>query len=204
MITVTFNKADVQRIEEKLKKLSIYNRSNVLLKAFAQGAVLLERELKQSTRAGRPLHRRTGHLSNSIGSVVVNKKDQLYALIGSGVRTGRRLPYADILETGGTITARRTKYLTIPLPAALTKAGVARKRRARDWPNTFVLRKNGNLYIVQKNGRFGTLKFLYILKKSVEIPAFQYMATTAARSHWKVVDKILDVIRKTLERKNGK
>lgn len=82
-----------------------------------------------------------------------------------------------IHETGGTISARSTRYLTIPLPAAMDRRGVALKRSARDWPDTFVKRSRaGNLIIFQKRGK--TIVPLYLLKSNVTIPARLRMAET--------------------------
>lgn len=73
-------------------------------------------------------------------------------------------------EFGATVKAKNGGWLTIPLPAALNANGTPKKPRARDWPNTFIIKsKKGNLLIVQKKGR-GILP-LYVLKKSVRIPA---------------------------------
>ncbi len=77
--------------------------------------------------------------------------------------------YLNTQEDGATITAKRSQYLTIPLPAALDAQGVPLKKRARDWDNTFVKKsKNGNLIIFQKNG--ASITPLYLLRKSVTIP----------------------------------
>ncbi len=77
--------------------------------------------------------------------------------------------YLNTQEDGATITAKRSQYLTIPLPAALDAQGVPLKKRARDWENTFVKKsKNGNLIIFQKNG--SGITPLYLLRKSVTIP----------------------------------
>lgn len=75
-----------------------------------------------------------------------------------------------IHETGGTIRATRSQYLTIPLPAAMDPRGVPLRKRASDWNNTFVARsRRGNLIIFQKRGR-QNIAPLYLLKKSVYIP----------------------------------
>jgi hypothetical protein len=85
-------------------------------------------------------------------------------------RLGSALPYAKIHETGGTITAKKSKYLTIPLPAALGPNGVPKKKSAKDWDSTFVAKsKKGNLIIFHKEG--GRTVPLYVLKTSVKIPA---------------------------------
>jgi hypothetical protein len=73
-------------------------------------------------------------------------------------------------ETGGTITAKGG-YLTIPLPAALSGNGTPLQAKARDWQKTFVGKsKAGNLLIFQR-GAGGQVTPLYLLRKSVNIPA---------------------------------
>ena len=73
-------------------------------------------------------------------------------------------------EEGGTIRAKRAKYLTIPLPAALDPRGVPLRERARQWDNTFVKRsRRGNLIIFRKTPGARELTPLYILKTSVTI-----------------------------------
>lgn len=73
-------------------------------------------------------------------------------------------------ETGAIIKAKKGKYLTIPLEAALRPNGTPIKPSARDWDNTFVGRsKKGNLLIFRKT-RTGIVP-LYALKPMVEIPA---------------------------------
>jgi len=103
---------------------------------------------------------------------------------------------ANVHERGATIRPKRAKYLTIPLPAALTKRGTPIKPNARAWKNTFVLKsKKGNLLIMQKKGK-GDMVPLYVLKKQVVIPkrlAFEE-AFLAGRDF--LADKIAqDVIR---------
>ena len=81
----------------------------------------------------------------------------------------KMIPYLMIHETGGIIRPKKARYLTIPLPAALNANGTPKKKSAREWKNTFVLKsKRGNLIIMQKFG--GKLTPLYVLKKQVRIP----------------------------------
>jgi len=71
---------------------------------------------------------------------------------------------------GGVIRAKRSRYLTIPLPAACDGRGVPLKSSSRAWQGTFVIRsKRGNLLICIK-GPNGKPKPLYLLKTSVRIP----------------------------------
>ncbi|QSY98651.1 hypothetical protein J2J97_31775 (plasmid) [Rhizobium bangladeshense] len=95
------------------------------------------------------------HVTGSGGSV-----ENVKGSISTGTMT--------IHETGGTITAKSGKYLTIPLPAACDSRGVPLRRSARDWDRTFVQRsRRGNLIIFQRQGR--KLVPLYLLKPSVYI-----------------------------------
>jgi hypothetical protein len=62
------------------------------------------------------------------------------------------------------ITPKRSDWLTVPLKAALNRSGTPKKRKARDWPNTFVFKaKNGKLFIVQRRGK--QLVFLYVRRR---------------------------------------
>ena len=71
-------------------------------------------------------------------------------------------------EEGATIRSRG-KLMAIPLEAALTKRGIPRKLKPRDWKNTFVAKsKKGNHIILQRKGR-GIIP-LYFLTKKVVIP----------------------------------
>lgn len=86
-------------------------------------------------------------------------------------------PYG-IHEFGGRVRAKRAKYLTIPLPAALDSSGVPLKRKARDWQNTFVAKtKKGNLMIFQRRGK--EVVPLYLLRKEVMIPQRLGLKVTA-------------------------
>lgn len=84
-----------------------------------------------------------------------------------------------IHETGGTIRASGSGYLTIPLPAAMDPRGVPLYKRARQWDNTFTRRsKKGNLLIFRSLPGANKLTPLYILKKQVYIRPRLGLATT--------------------------
>lgn len=71
-------------------------------------------------------------------------------------------------EFGIVSTAKQAKYLTIPLPAALNPNGTPKKRSARGWLNTFIVKgKQGSLVICTKRGR--RVIALYVLKPSIRI-----------------------------------
>lgn len=68
------------------------------------------------------------------------------------------------------IRPKNATYLTIPLDAAKTPAGVARGR-ARDYDNTFVARsRGGKLIIFQRTGN-GTITPLFLLVRESIVPA---------------------------------
>ena len=144
------------------------------------------------------LHSRTGALAGSIssnwtgrpgiatitgiakrsGAEPIGKPGGRFPVINGVV--GSNLAYARIHELGGTIRPRRAKYLTIPLPATLTAQSGASRGRARDFRDTFIKRsKAGNLIIFRENG--GSITPLFVLKKSVSIPARPYLRPAMER-----------------------
>lgn len=77
--------------------------------------------------------------------------------------------YLKIHEYGGTITPKKAQYLTVPLPAALNNDGTPKRKSARDWEKTFVIKsKAGNLLICQRQA--GQVVPLYVLVREVKIP----------------------------------
>lgn len=75
--------------------------------------------------------------------------------------------YAFIQEYGGTIRPKTSRYLTIPMPANLTPAGVTRFK-ARELDNLFVLRSGGKLFLARREESGVVIYFL--LKREVKIP----------------------------------
>lgn len=125
---------------------------------------------------GRPgVRRRTGTLARSVFVGVTGKVDEgnrsaaLVITIGGGASK-----YAPIHEFGGTITARKSKFLAIPLPAARTASGVSRYASPRDVPGLKLIKSRaGNLLLVkERRGRGGATQIepWYVLKRSIQIP----------------------------------
>lgn len=201
MIDIIINKEDLNRIQSTLSKLRVKDRQGIFMKALTKATLDIEGKLKTAVTNDR-LRVRSGRLRSSIGSIVTESGDTIIGIIGSGARQGDRVKYANIQETGGTVKAKNAKYLTIPLPAALTSAGVLRQP-ARQWPNTFIMKsKNGNLLIMQKTGKkLSRLVALFVLKKQVTIPASRYMSSVAENMQGKVTDIILNGIRAEVESK---
>jgi len=72
---------------------------------------------------------------------------------------------AFIHEYGGTIVPRNAKALTIPIAAE------ARGRRARSFADTFLLTRDGKAPLIMQTQSDGSVKPLYVLLKSVTLPA---------------------------------
>jgi len=135
---------------------------------------------------------RSGALRASVLPIKSEVKDesvQAGVSIGGDIARGGGTPagrYARV-HVGGNrstvITAKNKKFLTIPLPAAKTKAGLTKAPAPSDsvWGQTFVAKsKKGNLIIFGrekfvKGKRAGEFKTkivpLFLLKESVSIPA---------------------------------
>lgn len=162
--------------------------SNVFRKALdLWGLGVLDAKV-QDNLAGDKLKRRTGQLATRTKVVT-----GLTASKGKGIAVeiqSRDVPYASIQESGGTIRAKN-KLLTVPLPAALTNAGVLRKTAAefRKDPGPFgrtgiIKSKKGNLLVVgfprgpsRVRGARNAFTPLFVLKKSVEIPASEWASS---------------------------
>ena len=198
-LELTINNTDKKRLLRKLNVVNPSKQPATLKRAMINAGLAVERRLKVNV-SNRILRRRTGTLAKSIGSRFVWTADGMKMVIGSGARTGDRVKYATILETGGVIKPKRAKYLAVPLPRALTEAGATKFPSATDYPNTFVKKsKSGKLIIFQKNGQ--RLDALFVLKKSVKIKRTQYMSTTAKQMKRKIFRIMSATIDRELRRR---
>jgi len=119
----------------------------------------------------RTSERKTGALARSFRPGVMQR--------GGAIEMGvySDLPYARIHETGGVITPKNGKYLTIPI------SPTARLKAAREWTNLkFVHHPPHNpvLATTTKGGK--VIKPHYILVKSVKITPKKYITKASRRS----------------------
>lgn len=107
--------------------------------------------------------RKTGALARGVSFIVRGTEDAGFELlVGTGLELKSQVVYARIQDEGGTITAKRTKYLTIPFPGV--------KGWARNYADSFVIKsKAGNLIIARDAGH--GIQPLFLLKKEVKLPA---------------------------------
>jgi len=98
-----------------------------------------------------------GHLRASI----------TYRLLGRVLRVGTNLVYAALLQFGGVIRPKRARALTVPI------APEARGRRARDFSDTFILRRRSDdaetVGIIMQNLGGGKVRPLFALRTSVTV-----------------------------------
>jgi len=138
----------------------------------------LDAQSRATLRAsGRVLASRTGRLRQSI---VGSSKGRSGAVVDVSLRAGgrvgnRSVPYAAAHEFGSTIRPKRARMLRIPLPAALTSAGVDRfpSPLRQTGAGLFYLRRSrrGNLILFNRV----TSEPWYVLRDKVEIPARPFL-----------------------------
>jgi hypothetical protein len=162
----TINKAAERLSPRNLQRLTQFAEQEMRRYLNNVSKVMHERHSRpyQKGFKRKTLQKRSGRGLQSIKNFLVNRQ-------GDGVTGHMRLnKYMTMHEHGGWIRAKKGKYLTIPLDAALNANGTPKKRNARAWQNTFVRKsKKGNLIIFQKRGK--RIVPLYVLKEKVRIPA---------------------------------
>ena len=153
------------------------------------GATVLDARVQENL-AGRALNRRTGQLANRT-RIFTGFAPQRTGSGSTAVKVEVQsvdVPYARIQEFGGTIRPREKQFLTVPLPAALTPAGVLRNtaEQLRQTGTTFVARsRRGNLLIFQRrSGRSRTaagsraqLTPLFVLRTQVTLEPTQWASS---------------------------
>ncbi len=198
MIEFSLNEDQIKKLGKKLDSLSPNDRNSVTKKAWVSLTLKTEDALSLNI-TNKILNVRTNRLRGSISSRVVQTKDNIEGIVGSGVRQGDRVPYANIHETGGTIRPKNGRWLTIPLEAAKTKAGDIRGISARDFPNTFVkIHSSDRGTIYQKQGN--AVVALFLLRKKVVIPSRRYMSRTLEQIKPKAFEILMSATEKELNR----
>lgn len=142
------------------------NASGAAQRAIDAGLVSASRILVQRLREAvqRTTKGGTGALANSfVPAPVRHESGKTVAGAFSTV------PYARKQDQGGEIRARNVQNLTIPLPSSVEAA----RKTARDFGDRLVVIKTNNKAFLAEN--FGDkLKFHYVLKRSVVLPAKRY------------------------------
>lgn len=192
----------------KLGKFNPRDEGRAVYRGFVRAGLLIERALKGNISGGY-LDVRSGRLRASIGSRIDVDADGLTATIGSGARQGDRIKYANIHETGGTVVPRVRQWLTVPLSAAQTASGVARftaqdvRQHRTQYDGSFI--QDSIIFGYMKRGKYkkGGLNLnivpLFVLKKSVTIPASRYLSRTAEETFMDANKMIMETVKEELK-----
>ena len=182
-VVFSFDDGQLEWVKNAIKKLNPREQENAARRGFIKLAAATEAELKNKTLRGQILNVRSGRLRSSIGSKVRRVNGDFFAVIGSGVRSGRRVPYANIHEVGGVIkpkASNKSGFLWIPVRAGSGFAiaqGLSKKRIS-----------------------FSSKVLKYIPVRSVTIPARRYMSRTVSRIERVAVGIMLKEIDATANR----
>lgn len=146
--------------------------------------------------------RRTGTLARSITFTVTPGPE---GPVGEVFPNPAQVAYGAIQETGGTITPKAARALTIPLAAMLTPNGVARGTAAqvRDNPHAFgfiaTFIPKGKDVIVGITEKKGAIIPLFALKPSVTLPGTHYLSTTLTQELSWMADRLEAIADETVE-----
>lgn len=171
----------VDNVVQLLRKLPVELKPKAK-QVLTQAAIALQKIMVGRTTGGDPLKRRTGQLARSWRiNVGADPLAPSVSVMSQGT------PYATLHEFGGTVTAKNSKFLTIPLPDNLTGAGVMRQnaRQVIDAGGRTFTSKRGNMIIANKDGLP-----MFVLKKSVTIPARLGFRDEAAKMALKIYDAL--------------
>lgn len=161
-----------------IKLTRIKDINDDVLRGIRQALIWLGTKVAESITFGRyGVKTDRGRLRSSFG---IGDKDNRFIVrkVGQGILgiIGSNVKYAAIQERGGIIKAKSGRALAIPVhPLAKAKTG------PRDFGDTLTLipRKGRPPLLVKKvGGAAKRFEIMYVLKKSVKIPAHFYMRKT--------------------------
>lgn len=153
--------------------------SKHILKSLRRIGVQLQRTMMQKA-AGDLLKKRTGNLTRAIFYRI--EQVGLDVLVRAGVDLTKAI-YGRIHEHGGTITPKKSKYLTIPLAPNLTGNGVMRvsarefisNPQSLGFKSSFVNPSKTAIVGVKSNG---ALEAVFALKTSVTLKPTNYISNS--------------------------
>ncbi len=182
---------DATRADQVLTALPNRIRPN-LVDRFRELGQKFEHLIKGTLLTGEVLNRRSGMGQRSIFYRIEDDQanDRVTLVVGANLAVA---PYMRILAYGGTIRPKRAKFLTVPMPAALTASGVARfsardvmeQPKAHGYEGTFIA--NQMIFGIPPGGRGRRAQLgpravpLFALKDEVQIPQNNYLAIARQR-----------------------
>lgn len=190
-VSFKLDSAGLKRALEQ-KGSGIFHASKFSLE---QSRLRLDRHMQTKRLRGRPgLFRRSGRLAMSFTGETTGE-----ALGSLVMRYGTNVVYARIQEEGGVVVPRRAKWLTIPLPANLTPAGVQRQAIRSFKYVRFVRSKADRRNLVALCGSSAKdAKPMFVLVKKVTIPPRLGLMRAWAEERGRLVTDLNRSIRKAL------
>ena len=175
-------------VTAELYKRSIFDHlRRTLQPVVARAGVLVQTELKRMVNRsgspsspGTPPGKDTGTLGRSI-QVDASKITSLR------VRIGTNLPYGRIQEFGGVIRPKKVQRLPVPLNR---EAKLLQRRGSLRSANLTLIPRRGKDSLLVRKTKGGGIKPLFILKKSVTLPARPWVRPTRVR----VAPRVLKLI----------
>jgi hypothetical protein len=221
MLDIVIDKNDMARISAALATLDPDAANSSILSGITKGSAIAVNALIDNL-SGPILKKRTGNLAASIGMHIEKSEGVITGVVGSGAQSPNpqtmdaggddkadpmfRMIYADILETGGQILPKTKQFLAIPIGDALTPAGVARftaqqlkDGQASGYEGSVII--DGIIFGLSETKTRSNMTPLFVLKSSVDIPAFEYMAQTIQQVDDQIVQTLVDEIEKGLDQK---
>lgn len=169
----------------KFRALSTAVQGKTLVTVVQAGGTVVVAHAKDNIRKQGLM--RTRNMSRSIHQEVVESMPEK-----ATVEVGTNVVYGPIHEFGGTIQARESKYLAIPVG---TRRGSPLKH------NDLNVRKTagGNLVMVDESGIVQ-----YVLKTSVEIPARPWLRPAADENHNEIANAMAEGFAQAIETEANK
>lgn len=175
---------NTRQVQEKIKKIPQKLVSEIRRIFTVHSRLMLSYVRKEHLTGGTTdtrLKRRSGFMN---ASTKIEPTIHAMGIVNAGISFGAKYARVHVGPKGQvtTIRPKSAKMLTIPLPAAQTRAGVLRApARSSHWGNTFIQRsKAGNLIIfgqkVNQKGQSageatGPIVPLFLLKPQVKVKA---------------------------------
>jgi|GEM_PF-1281067 len=155
--------------------------------------------IKKNELSGQVLRKRSGELRKAIRSVILrtigglNVVGRVYVAQG-----GKYIPYGSTHETGKEMTPKKSQFLKIPFNPEWQM--LKNRKMYPKKEDTFIqMSAAGNLIVFSRD----TKEPLFVLKKSVKIPARPYMKPAKEATKMKVVDILGQVVPITVRVGNG-
>lgn len=174
---MTITTDQTRRAAQRLRAMPAEVRAAVAKIAFTFGAKMVATAVDVFRSApattSTATRRRTGMLARALGHKVDVTNTGVTLTFGYLHGPGEAaLAYAPTQEFGATIRPRKAKWLTIPLEAALTPAGVPRGP-ARSFTNTFFIPIKGGreLLLMQRRSGHDAVPLFLLTKGPITIPA---------------------------------